>query len=87
MSIKVNVHCPVCNERLEYIHDEDEAWGVVSIEDNGIVEITANDRGVVSDHMRAHSADGTRQTAFMNRVQFQADRAWHIGVAPNVPTQ
>lgn len=31
MTVTVKVACPVCPERLEYKHEEGEAWGIVNL--------------------------------------------------------
>lgn len=58
--ITVKVACPVCQERLEYIHEEGEAWGIISLRSNSLVELTTHDKGkVIEPHMQAHHADGS----------------------------
>lgn len=71
--VAIKVACPVCGQRLEYLHQESEAWGAVSLLDFGIVELTAHDRGtVIGPHMQAHHADGTWDKALLLRAQSMA---------------
>lgn len=73
MSVTVKVACPVCPERLEYQHEEGEAWGIVNLTDYGTVELTAHDKGgVIGPHMRAHQADGSWAKAVRQRAEHMA---------------
>jgi hypothetical protein len=68
--IKVSVACPVCSARLEYQHEEPEAWGIVGLTDQGIVELTAHDKGgVIGPHMRQHHDDGTWAAVVRRRAE------------------
>jgi hypothetical protein len=74
--ITVKVACPVCGARLEYQHEESEAWGVVSLTDYGIVELTAHDKGrVIGPHMQTHHADGTQARVTRQRAEWWASLA------------
>jgi hypothetical protein len=71
--VAVKVACPVCGARLEYQHEESEAWGVVSLTDYGIVELTAHDKGgVIGPHMQAHHADGSQVRVLRQRGEWMA---------------
>lgn len=70
MAITVKVSCPVCTKQLEYEHAELEAWGSVGLRDQGIVELTAHDKGtVIGPHMRTHHEDGTWAAAVRQRAE------------------
>lgn len=70
MSIKVTVSCPVCTKSLSYEHAEPEAWGSIGLTDQGIVELTAHDKGgVIGPHMREHHADGTWAAVVRQRAE------------------
>jgi len=71
--VKVSVACPVCHARFEYQHAEPEAWGIIGLLDNGIVELTAHDKGgVILPHMREHHADGTWAAVVRQRAEHYA---------------
>lgn len=71
--ITVKVACPVCGARLEYQHEEGEAWGAVSLTDYGIVELTAHDKGgVIGPHMQTHHADGSQARVLRQRGEWMA---------------
>lgn len=56
MAITVNVKCPMCNTTIKYEHHEDSAWGIVSVWDMGVVELTGHDRGAIREHLNTHTA-------------------------------
>lgn len=57
MATTVKVKCPMCPTTIEYEHQESEAWGIVSIWDMGIVELTGHDRGKIREHLNTHTME------------------------------
>ncbi len=55
--VTVKVKCPMCNTQIEYEHHEEGAYGIVSIWDMGIVELTGHDRGKIRDHINTHTIE------------------------------
>ena len=73
--VRFKVRCPVCNEMLEYQHEEAEAWGILSFDDHATAEVTTHDKGLISAHMKPHHEDGTWKATWEARIKSQADRA------------
>lgn len=69
MSVIINVRCPVCHADLTYVHKEDEAWGIISLEDSATAEITVHDGGASTKHMSAHHLDGTWLASYNKRAE------------------
>ena len=49
--VTVKVVCPFCRQTIEYNHEEDGAWGIVSQWDFAVVELTAHDKGKIHQHI------------------------------------
>jgi uncharacterized protein YbaR (Trm112 family) len=72
--VTFHVVCPVCRQTLTYQHREADAWGSLSPDDTAIAQVTTHDRGVLSDHLKAHREDGTLAAAMENLWAYQARR-------------
>lgn len=65
--------CMVCNETLEWEQVGDTSWGVLTIEDQGCVEVTVQDpAGIVRNHMAKHHEDGSHRETWKLHKQRQA---------------